>query len=130
MDEMKKHVCAHRYEKICESIAKEVNELAEDYEMREGKTRMEFEDGQANVYEIKESQLHREAIKYGCQEVLERIEDIFGSEEIYWVTELILEDEFEYDVSPQNPYRKKQHEMLKYRAEMSVMGIPVIKLEA
>ena len=110
MDELRKAVMAHRYEKMAEALSDRVRDAARD---------------KVSCEDVSE----RDAINESCEDILREAENTFGTNEFYWVLELIMNDEFGCDLSPLNPYQNTIKQKTKYTAEMSVMGIPVIKME-
>ena len=127
MDEMQKQIYAHRYQKIEEALVKQVEDWAEDYKSIEGNNRVEDNHGEIRTYKISDEKLHKEAIEYACEKILERSEDEFNSD-IYYIFELIMEEKFGRIVCESNPYKRKPPKQ-KFKCEMSVMGIPVLKME-
>ena len=127
MDEMQKQIYAHRYQKIEEALVKQVEDWAEDYKSIEGNNRVEDNHGEIRTYKISDEKLHKEAIEYACEKILERSEDEFNSD-IYYIFELIMEEKFGRIVCESNQYKRKPPKQ-KFKCEMSVMGIPVLKME-
>lgn len=116
---------AYRYQKIEEALVKQVEDWAEDYKLKEGNNRIEDNHGEITQYTISDEKLDKEATENAIEDILETVEDKFNND-IYYIFELIMEEKFGWSVCESNPYKRKQP---KYKCEMSVMGIPVIKLE-
>ena len=125
MDEMQKQRMAYRYQKIEEALVKQVEDWAEDYKLKEGNNRIEDNHGEITQYTISDEKLDKEATENAIEDILETVEDKFNND-IYYIFELIMEEKFGWSVCESNPYKIKPP---KYKCEMSVMGIPVIKLE-
>lgn len=110
MDEYQKCIKAHRYEKMVDAIRERVNDMAYDL--------LRCEDVTEN-----------EAFNDACEKILNEAENTFGTNDFYWVLEIIMNDEFGIEMSQKNPYKDTKPQKIKYTAEMSVMGVPVIKME-
>ena len=127
MDEMQKHRMAYRYQKIEEALVKQVKDCADDYKSIEGNNRIEDNHGEITPYKISDEKLDKEATENAIEAILETVEDKFNMD-IYYIFELIMEEKFGRRVCETNPYKKQQPKQ-KFKCEMSVMGIPVLKME-
>lgn len=125
MDEMQKHRMAYRYQKIEEALVKQVEDWAEDYKSIEGNNRIEDNHGEITQYTISDAKLDKEATENAIEAILETVEDKLNMD-IYYIFELIMEEKFGRSVCESNPYKKQPP---KFKCEMSVMGIPVLKME-
>ena len=128
MDTPGKEVKSHRYEKIRDSIINKVRSRAEDLFTKNGLTRISDDHGKIRKYKITELEADRESILAACDEILENIEDMFGSVDIYWITEIILNEEFGCSLSIKNPY-KIEKKKGKLTVEISETGAPIVKVE-
>lgn len=123
MDEYKEQTYAHRYMAIRDGIVENVNGIAEAYEEENGHERVEDNHGEIRTYKISEGKLHKEAIEYACEKILERAEDDFNYR-IYNIIELIMMDEFGREMSPSNPFR-----VPRMKVSMSNIGMPLVSIE-
>lgn len=125
MEDLEAQKYAYRYMAIKQGIIETVNKLAKGYEQENGTDRVEDNHGEIRTYKISEEKLYDESIEHACNELLDKAEDLFDIR-VYYVIELIMEEEFGRKVCESNPYKKQPP---KFKCEMSVMGIPVIKME-
>lgn len=115
MSETAKNV---RYDKIQEAIEAEVHRLADEYKFDNG----EYREGERGIRKISEEKLDDEAYQYACEKILSIIDENFKNKEIYWIIDVMLQENFDNEPHPDNPYaiRKKNHSI---DAELTPMGI-------
>lgn len=82
---------SYRYEKIEEATVEKIHQIADEYieKSKKGKN---------------EDELYQEAYQYACNTLIERIGSAFGQGDMFWIYEIILEENFDYYPTAKNPY--------------------------
>lgn len=113
-----------RYDKIQSAIEEQIHKLADEYTEKHGTLRVDDEHGE---YRISETQLDDEAYEWACSELLDRIDNTISNDELYWIVDVMLNENFGHEPHPKNPYavRKKTVPSLEptLTAELTPFGI-------
>ena len=94
-----------RYEKIQEAIENKIHKLADEYKDQNGTKRIDDEHG---AYEITEEKLDDEAYDWACDELLDRIDNSINDDELYWIVDIMLQENFGHEPNERNPYAVRQ----------------------
>ena len=109
----------YRYDKIQQAIEECIHRLADEYMEKNNDARVsDF----GTEYTPSEETLTDEAYEHACEQFLSKIDDVFGSQELYWIIDLMLSENFECTPHPRNPYtvRKTKPSIM---AELTPFGL-------
>jgi len=116
-----------RYDKIQAAIESQIHKLADQYRETADRVRCDHdEDGNWHEWHVSETQIDDESYEWACEKLLEKIEDTFDDEELYWIVDIMLEENFDHKACSNNPYavhKTEQKKESKIGAELTPFGI-------
>ena len=96
---------SYRYDRIEQAVVERIHTLADRYRESAERVRADHdEEGRWHEWTVSESQIDEEAYQDACQKFMDSVDDSMGSDELYWIFEIMLTDNFDYTPSQRNPY--------------------------